>query len=841
VRMLRFSHAAVLALLAALLVCVSPASGAGSGAIDRFGPATVVAPGATTEPAQDLAPTHAALQGVVSPNNAPTTYYFEYGQTTAYGSSVPATQDANAGSGTLAVGAIQRVDGLSPGTTYHYRLVANSTAGMTIGDDQTFTTTVAPPPSAERAGIPGTGFLPDDRGWEQVSPVDKNGGDVAMASVRTRAAADGEAATFASLTGFADAQGTGIATEYMSLRDGTPGTTGWATHAITPKQDPLTFFAAVRNLDPLWEGELSDDFGRGVFLAWSPLTAVPNVADVENLYARNDLRTPGAGSYQLLTDCPACNSPLPPVSDTTQRPVFAGASRDFSHVIFESVYPLVSAATADPATNTPNLYEWANGTLRLAGVLPDSACGSPPCLPARSIAGQGASRGKYTVHTISADGSRIFFTDTSATGTSAGVLYMRVDGTTTVQINASEKTTPDAPQPATFWTASDDGTRVFFTTGERLTDDDTNAAVDLYMYDATAPSGHRLTRLSVDHEPADPANSVVGVIGASADGSYVYFVSSGQLVAGEPGLLGGLGIYEWHDGTLSYVGEMRAPVSDGNLDLPGTSGATPFAARVTPDGRHLLFLSHSGQGLTGYEQEGCNGLGCAEVYVYSADTHRLACASCNPSGASATVDASTNTIIGTGGAGITWHLNHPLSDDGAHAFFDTAEALVPQDTNGRSDVYEYDVASGTVHLLSSGTSTSDSYFMDASASGRDAFFVTRERLAGRDTDDGIDLYDARVGGGLPDPPSTAPICLGDGCRSPSPLFASAPAPASATFTGTGNISAGAAVTTPKPRARRCRRGYIRRRVHGRIRCVRRPRHGSSRAAIKPADAHGSSR
>ena len=73
--------------------------------------------------------------------------------------------------------------------------------------------------------------------------------------------------------------------------------------------------------------------------------------------------------------------------------------------------------------------------------------------------------------------------------------------------------------------------------------------------------------------------------------------------------------------------------------------------------------------------------------------------------------------------------------------------------------------SGTVQLLSSGRDASDSWFLDASASGDDAFFVTRERLVGWDTDSAYDLYDARVGGGLPRaaaPP--APSCDGDACR-----------------------------------------------------------------------------
>ena len=785
---------------------------------------TALAADVTTEPAQDLAPTHVSLQGVINSHNAPTTYWFEYGPTTAYGHSIPATQDAGAGSGTVPVAAIQLVVGLTPGTMSHYRLVAHSDGGTRNGQDQAFTLPTPLAASTSRAGIPGSGFLPDDRGWEQVSPVDKNGGDVIPYSTRTRAASDGGAATFTSLIASGDVQGTSIASEYMAIRNGIPGSTGWATHAITPKQEPLTTLAATHGLDPVWENELSDDLSHGIFRAWSPLTSAPNVADVENLYLRTDLRTPGPGSYTLLSDCPACSALLEPITDPSQEPHLAGTSLDFTHVIFESIYPLVPGATANPATNTPNLYEWVNGMLRLAGILPNGTVAT------RSIAGRGAS-GFYTLHTISDDGSRIIFTDDSATGNDSGTLYQRIDGTSTIQLNASEKTNDSGPggtdpggsRPATFWAASDDGMRVFFTTSEQLTNDDNNSAVDLYMYDASAPAGHHLTRLSIDHEPTDQENEATGVIGTSSDGHYVYFVAAGQLVAGKPWLFSNIGIYEWHDGTLSYIGLMPQPGSDTALDLPGTSALAAMAARVTPDGRHMLFVSHRGTGLLGYDQGNCNGLGCEEVYVYSADTHRLACASCDPSGAPATVDATVNTTTGQGGSIGTAHLNHPLSDDGKHVFFSTAEALVPEDVNGHSDVYEYDVPSGTVHLLSSGTSPDDSYFMDASASGSDAFFVTRQQLTGWDDDQNIDLYDARIGGGLPEPPVTSADCEGDACRGAGSQPAGGVLSGSATFAGPGDVT-GAAKTTVLAKRKtvvKCKRGFVARKVHGKARCVKR--------------------
>jgi hypothetical protein len=651
----------------------------------------------------------------------------------------------------------------------------------------------------------GSTALPDCRAYELVSPPDKHGADVIANTGRTRAAA-GEApgvpmaATFTSLGGFADEQGSGIASEYMAIRTANPGTSGWTTHGITPPQNSLTLLDDLQFFDPLWEGEMSGDLTQGVFRAVSPLTDSPSVANVANLYVRRDLRSSGLGSYQLLTDCVACGeTPLPANFVTEEIPRLADASADFGHVIFESVQPLVPGATAiddrQSGTFVPNLYEWDHGTLRLAGILPDDACGTPPCVASRSIAGQGAGGGiggpshGYTLRTISADGSRIFFTD------GKGDLYMRIDHVSTVKINASEKSPPDTPRPASFQTASTDGTRIFFTTQEQLTNDDSDTAIDLYMYDTNAPSGQRLTRLSVDHEPADPPNDTTGVIGASNDGHYVYFLAAGQLVAGEP-VPRGQGIYEWHDGTVSYVGALADPGIDValGLDLP-TSWAGPLVARVTPDGRHLLFVSHSGVGLTGYVQGNSCGPSsfepsdgpCGELYVYSADSHQLACASCNPSGAPGTANARTAAHEGGGGSLQTWHVNHPLSDDGRHVFFSTAEALVPSDTNGKVDAYEYDVLSGTPHLLSSGKDLSNSYFMDASADGSDAFFVTRARLVGWDNDQNYDLYDARVGGGFPEPRLTPPACSGEACQGALSVPPSGPSFGSSLLTtSTGN-------------------------------------------------------
>jgi len=102
---------------------------------------TSSAPGAVTDPATDVTATSATLNGTVDPNGRTTTWYFQYGTSTSYGSTTPVK---NAGSGTSSVNVSIAISGLKTGRVYHYRLVATSDAGTSRGADATFSTSGAP-------------------------------------------------------------------------------------------------------------------------------------------------------------------------------------------------------------------------------------------------------------------------------------------------------------------------------------------------------------------------------------------------------------------------------------------------------------------------------------------------------------------------------------------------------------------------------------------------------------------------------------------------------------------------------------------------------------------------
>lgn len=685
---------------------------------------------------------------------------------------------------------------------------------------------VAVPTANAAGGFPGEGFLPDGRVWELVSPPDKNGGYAVPASNRTRVAADGGAVGFYSLAGFADVEGMGVGVDYMAQRSGG----GWVTHSLMPPGPAIAFtpLTTASVLQPMYVGEFSEDLDTAVFRSWAALSPDPSIDQARaHLYVRDDLRTPGEGSYELVSACPRCAglpaplaAPATPLAAEQAQPVVVSSSPDLSHVAFLTR----RALTDDSIGAGPRLYESTGGQVRLVGRIPtgtDVECddaGAPACVPVDvSSVGQGNSgsgvnnpAGRRTEHRVSdgSDGhSRIFFTwptNTAGTATQAsafdGKLYMRVDGSQTVQLNASERTDcagdptcggDDIPDPAPaafaralFLDASVDGTRSFFSTNQALTDNAPTTGSKLYVYDATKPASapDNLALVNVDNEP-DDNGGLTGLIGTSDDGQRAYFIQTDQLVDGEP-TDAARKIFLWDNGNLSFVAPFPIAAAPGEVNENLINISTRHGARVSPDGRHMLFVAFSGEGLTGYDHgTACvaNGVSngvCREFYVYDADSDEVQCVSCNPSGAPATVDASGWVLEKPGGAlDATERDPRTLSDDGRYVFFSTGERLVAEDTNGPcpaetlvtlvscTDAYVYDTVEGRASLLSSGKSGDPSVFLDASADGRSAFIATTEQLSGWDVDGNYDIYVARVDGGLPEPePAQAGCVDNDACK-----------------------------------------------------------------------------
>jgi hypothetical protein len=357
-----------------------------------------------------------------------------------------------------------------------------------------------------------------------------------------------------------------------------------------------------------------------------------------------------------------------------------------------------------------------------------------------------------------------------------------------------------------------------------------NPGNDLYRYGL---GGKELEDLTPDSS-ANGAE-VLGVLGTSDDGSYVYFVANGILddqgpaVRGDcKGYYGGhkCSLYLWHQGATSYVAPFKAVDDSPNIalaprELAGTATYIEKTSFVSPDGRTLLFRSV--EPLTGYDNQGF-----PEYFLYHAGDGTLRCVTCNPSGSAPSASPELSSVryggLGPVAGGVSAVASRHLSADGSRFFFETSEALVSSDVNGRdgcplagvgeqqfrscNDVYEWEApGSGTcvehgfayselnqgcIYLISTGRSAFPSLFIDASESGGDVFFMTRDSLVGQDTDQITDIYDARVNGGLtsqnarPAPPCEIEGCLPDATPPPQ-----VPAPP--------NISG-----PPDPKPKRCK-------------------------------------
>jgi len=629
--------------------------------------------------------------------------------------------------------------------------------------------------------------LPDCRAWEKVSPADKNNGDIVADGLSTIAASGGGAVAFNGHTGFADSIGSGAAgqTNYIARRDAS----GWTTHAITPTPLPeavQTFFAPTKL--PLF----STDLATALVLGYDLPAATDDTPFRENLYTEDTVTR----SLATVTRSQAKAEPSPLAFQHLEEEEFAGMSDDGRHVALATETPLLPATEESFHTN---VYQWDEGTLSLAGILPDGTI--PP-------EGSTAARLEYR-RDMSADGPRLAFKASPEPGTPAQ-LYQRIDGSRTVWISQPEGSDQSAPLNVSFLGMTPDGRNVFFVTDSQLLEADTNSGPDIYRYTDSADPGTDANLTLVTHSGGVPDSSIFGppLVGISDDGERVYYLTTG----GE--------LEVWDHGTTTLISE-HVP-HDG---IPGRRlelSASPGYARVSPDGMYLAFLTDApGIAPIGLTGELTNGH--YEMYLYSLADERLSCVSCFADAANGDVritphldqelSKATDEVPNVTSSAVTLEniAIRPqfLANDG-RVFFSTPEALVPEDTNGTLDVYQYDPATERLTLLSSGRGGLPSAFLDASASGEDVFFATRQRLTGADTDQLADIYDARVGGGFPEPEPPAPPCVGEACQGATPLPSGSQIASDAG--GRGNVH--------PHRHARCKKSQ--RKIHrkGKVRCVR---------------------
>jgi hypothetical protein len=780
----------------------------------------------------------ATLNAALNPLGVPATGYFEYvsdAQFKANGFAEatkvpnPETQaELDFGSGEVAVKHSIVLFPLPSDATYHYRVVATDPLleAAVLGEDKTFRTLQGAGGSEaclanEAFRVGPAALLPDCRAYEMVSPLDKEGSDLILGtqSPTGRPAAvqqssvSGEKLTYGASRAFGDAKSSPLTSQYIATRHpaGSPEE-GWQGHGITPAGEGS--IKGRPEFDYEFEA-FSPDLCEGWITPFSePILAPEATPGRFNLYHAQFC---GGESYETLT------TTEPPNANTKFFQLeLQGLSSDGALALFAADDNLSPDSPSQPA-GCVNKSEGCQRRLyaKVAGfpprflcILPNGEASKAPCSAGTgSTENFGRSREANVKGALSADGTKIFWSASE----NDGKIYLRENPfgegvecaeasapcTLAVSKTAEEETASSASH---FWAAAADGSRAIFSSGGSL-----------YEFEAASKATQKI------------AGGVLGVLGTSEDATRVYFAAaekipgSGENSEGEEAIPGRPNLY-LHEagGGDRFIATLAAADVKSSLHPRESSATAPeplfHNGRVSADGLTAAFMSAAP--LTGYDNtdatspEECGkakGICDTEVFVYRAAANegegRLLCVSCNPSGAR----PEGVNIAGEGGAPIweaariqvlqnTLYEGRVLADNGSRLYFESQDPLVARDTNGRLDVYQWEApgtggcteerptfvadAGGCVDLISSGQSTRDSEFIDASPDGRDVFFNTLSSLAPQDPGL-VDIYDARAGGGFPAPPAPPASCEGEACQGPaSPP--NDPTPASSSFEGAGN-------------------------------------------------------
>lgn len=489
-----------------------------------------------------------------------------------------------------------------------------------------------------------------------------------------------------------------------------------------------------------------------------------------------------------------------PVAPTSQlRVAFAGGSPDLSTIYLG--YPGAIAPedfVADPAVEgrtrgeivatglVPDmgLYEWHDGTLQSAGILPNGFVDPYGAIPAatQSLDGFANVPGDYANNQVSSDGSRLTFVSpepgAGAPASDPSELYIRLRSETgparTILVSRSEVTgepavdtpravrgphTANANNGSSYAYVSPDGSRVFFQDIDSLTSDAPNdGSLKVYEFDVASETLHFLPGFGGTAVGGAEVNTSP-IVASSRDGSVLLFVRNTE--AGQE--------LDLWNGQISLVTPL--PVGGERLVLAPTRG--------NADGSTFVFQTNAplpGEFPGQFNNDGIH----EEIYRYEVGPNKLDCLLCPPTGK--TPSGSAHMSNSTGLTEVV--DSRGVSADLSRVFFDTPDSLLTQDTNTRRDVYEWEA--GALNLISGGRGGSDSFLLDNSESGDDVFFATVDALVPRDQDGGYDVYDARVNGGLPEPISTPGCTSSCGEGSSAPPGSPFGAPGSTTFVGPGN-------------------------------------------------------
>jgi hypothetical protein len=405
---------------------------------------------------------------------------------------------------------------------------------------------------------------------------------------------------------------------------------------------------------------------------------------------------------------------LKDLNETPPGATVAGSSSDFSHMVLENSGNGLEQWLPEAASTESRLYD--NASSQPCGALSEAVCSEAPtgaslrlvglnnegkaidrsCRPSLGAGGQGR------FNAVSADGGEVFFR-TSIVNPCAneGQLFVRLAGARTLEVSRPlDSSKPfggcvgegsgvpgevpcagaGARKPSEFWGASEDGSRVFFTTSEPLEPaTDKDSANDLYMAKIGCPSAEpecgvpkrEVTSLvQVSHDPnTGQLPEIQGVVAIAPDGSHVYYVARGELLEeSEVKRLEGEGRLAPHAGADNlYVYDSLTATTTFVADLcsgPGLSGKVEDIACPLD-----------------LEPEGSGVLERNDVGLWASGTHEAQVNVCaRPSAGECTGARETGRFL----------------------VFSSYARLTADDTDNARDVYRYDAVTGTLERVSLG-------------------------------------------------------------------------------------------------------------------------------------------
>ncbi len=791
--------------------------------------------------ASEIRATSAQLNAKINPHGAATHYHFEYGTTANLGSSLPIPDGELAALDTPQDVSVQ-LSGLQPGITYLFRVVATSDRGTRETPIQPLDFLPPDCPNATLRQQTGAGYLPDCRAYELVSPA--NAGGTTLYSGGPTSPDATSPSRMAFVGAFGQIPGTGNPVNNAGdLYVATRTNSGWETKYIglqASKSSAMSGFPSRTSGSPDdvqdqvltnpsmslildWSNGLGLQLSSGQGLTISDFNNQTIISNAPYVWSAD-----GGFVDRWPTNLAAADVQTYPcsigVGAQTRCTTFQGdmrASRDLSHLVYSSIK--VPFAPGGRTTAPGSVYDndTATGTTTIVSRLPNGQDIEAEESLLESPFAAAAAVEPIRISQVSEDGSHILMATASCPATESATgaqgcddprvaveypqkvhLYMSVDGIT-YDVTRGR-------QVDRFIGMTNDGSTVYFSTTEQMTDEDHDSSADIYRW----TDNDQLTLVSIGNNGAgnsdacnaswttgcsvkplvgkcpgwedrcttSPANGGLGgsfggnwsdrpggaggsgltdnpVAGVSGD---LYFTSPERL-DGTRGIDGQQNLYVFREGAVQFV----SALTPGKLCI--TEQAAPYCSstpilriQVSPTGGHAAFLTASR--MTSYD----NG-GKPEMYLYEPGNQTIECASCRPDGTPPTsmVEGSQNGLF--------------MTDDG-RVFFSTKDGLVPQDTNKIRDVYEF--SGGSPRLISAGTGSVSAEaepgfsigfgghslpgLTGVSRDGRDVFFATFDTLVGQDQNGNqLKFYDARSNGGfafvpLPPPCEAADECHGVG-------------------------------------------------------------------------------